>query len=184
MIPKIIIFVKLSNETIEIPLSLLFSLILSNALIIVLTNSSILIIILVITQTFLVCVSTKALLGIRWIAFILFLVFVGGLLVLFIYIISLTPNTQFLINSYTLLIISARFALSIIISWLYFQIFTTQILKSLNINNYYILIKLYSSTSIWITFIAITYLLLVLIVVVYIILTDRSSIKRLLVKPK
>nr|QGQ56386.1 NADH dehydrogenase subunit 6 [Brachystomella parvula] len=153
-----------------------------NSMIMLFIESPILLMVLIITQTFLVCVMIKATSNLSWISFILFLVFVGGLLVLFIYIVSLTPNTQFMINKLNFFIISTTLLVITLISTLFFSVLAIQKLKFLNMTNYFLLSKLYSYPSIWMTFMAMTYLLLVLIVVVYIILMERSSLKSLLIK--
>lgn len=165
-----------------ITLRVLFSVILSNSLAIIFTQSSILIILLVVTQTFLVCISIKLLINTRWYSFILFLVFVGGLLVLFIYIVRLSPNSQFTVRNLIIIIYSSIVIGTLLTNSLLLENVKIVNIKFINLNNYSLLIKLYSNSSTWSTFIIISYLLLVLIVVVEIILIDRRTMKKLLIK--
>nr|YP_003433951.1 NADH dehydrogenase subunit 6 [Siphlonurus immanis] len=110
-----------------------------------------------------------------WFAYILFLVFLGGMLVLFIYVTSLASNEMFSISSKTLLFM-LLFSTSLLILTVFFydhnlwmtpmQTFTEtpSLTSPYNISDY--LYKLYNTMSSIITILLISYLFLTLIIVV------------------
>lgn len=114
-----------------------------------------------------------------WFSYILFLVIIGGILILFIYITSLASNELFNLNVNNFFITLFIFLLILLISYFYdnflfliknFEI--NSISTLINNENAYNLIKLYNNPTINITIIVINYLLLTLIIVVKI--TDIS----------
>nr|QXT45718.1 NADH dehydrogenase subunit 6 [Afronurus yixingensis] len=126
-------------------------------------------------QTLLMALFTGLLAPSFWFSYILFLVFLGGMLVLFIYVTSLASNEMFSISSQTMLMILVMGGLlglfSLIndpLSWLSPEI-SEQILQPQSqlisdLSN--LLLKLYSSPSYFLTLLLVSYLFLTLIAVV------------------
>nr|YP_010449536.1 NADH dehydrogenase subunit 6 [Anelytra multicurvata]UTU96096.1 NADH dehydrogenase subunit 6 [Anelytra multicurvata] len=131
---------------------------------------------IIIMQTLLVCLSTGLKSPSFWFSYVLFLVFLGGMLVLFIYITSLASNEMFSLPiKFTLLIllmISATFIISLIYdhSWqlnINDDMTSTFITATpLHMESNYLLTKLYNNPSSSITLMLVCYLLLTLIVIV------------------
>nr|QHZ87513.1 NADH dehydrogenase subunit 6 [Rhithrogena sp. XL-2019] len=126
-------------------------------------------------QTLLIALLTGLLAPSFWFSYILFLVFLGGMLVLFIYVTSLASNEMFSISSQSMLLILVITTLLGVISlfndpsmWfspeLSEQILQPQSLWISDLSN--LLIKLYSSPSYYLTLLLVTYLFLTLIAVV------------------
>nr|UOU85016.1 NADH dehydrogenase subunit 6 [Ephemera danica] len=110
-----------------------------------------------------------------WFSYILFLVFLGGMLVLFIYVTSLASNEMFSISSKTLMFMSMLIIslLTIIILFHDHTLWLTPIsmlnemssvTTNFNLANY--IYKLYNTFSSMITILLISYLFLTLIIVV------------------
>ena len=140
------------------------------------TSHPILIIAIIRTQALLICLILWVTLSNAWFSFILFLVFIGGLIVLFIYVSRLASNENISFetpwNTKTLVLP--------IISVLGFSAITynTQIIRESSINSSVSLIfKIYSSNIIIATSLTITYLLLTLIIVVKIISLEEGPIR-------
>nr|BBB16307.1 NADH dehydrogenase subunit 6 [Pagurus sp. D20M] len=126
-------------------------------------------------QTTLVAVASGTLNKTFWFSYILFLIFLGGMLVLFIYVASLASNEQFSINF--------NFTMFIIISTLFMTFFImmmdpiilsnkmSMIMSSL-MNNYKLSSNslfnspIYNMPSAFFTFFIISYLLLALLIIV------------------
>nr|YP_010518920.1 NADH dehydrogenase subunit 6 [Chrysops niger]UXO95485.1 NADH dehydrogenase subunit 6 [Chrysops niger] len=132
---------------------------------------------LLLIQTFLICLLTGLFTKTFWFSYILFLIFLGGMLVLFIYVTSLASNEMFSLS------MKLTFSMTYLISMiLIFSLFIDKsMISSLFINNEmnnipqlmsYItensisLNKLYNFPTNIITLILINYLLLTLIAVV------------------
>nr|WNH42602.1 NADH dehydrogenase subunit 6 [Neoperla bella] len=69
---------------------------------------------MLLTQTLLVCLTTGLMAHSFWFSYILFLVFLGGLLVLFIYVATLASNETFSFEPYTLILLMSFSAMTII----------------------------------------------------------------------
>lgn len=97
IISKIIIFFKLffEFEITKILLSFILILISINILFL---NHPLSIGLIILTQTFLTCLLSGIIIQSYWFSYILFLTFLGGLLVLFIYVSSIASNELFKIN--------------------------------------------------------------------------------------
>lgn len=123
-------------------------------------------IILITSQTTLTCLILFFIISINWFSIILFLIFMGGLIVLFIYISSLASNEKFKISIKNIFINKNIIILCLFIRLIYIntQYFTT----TPNITKPYIF-YIYSNNIINPTFILITYLLVTLIISVNII---------------
>nr|UOU85237.1 NADH dehydrogenase subunit 6 [Rhagio lineola] len=127
-------------------------------------------------QTLFICLITGLLTKTFWFSYILFLIFLGGMLVLFIYVTSLASNEMFLFSMKTLLI-----TISIIMMTLFlFLVMDYSLINNMfinnemsnifNMNSYLMentlnLNKLYNFPSNIITLVLINYLLLTLVAV-------------------
>lgn len=132
-------------------------------LIIFLTNHPVTITFLILIQSILMCILVWILSYTRWFSFTLFLIFVGGLIVLFIYITRLASNEKFELNfnkiAYPILFITG---LTLIILATQTNRFKTNAYMN-SINS---LKSIFSITLIPTTIIIIVYLLLTLIIIV------------------
>nr|ANS72670.1 NADH dehydrogenase subunit 6 [Spongicola levigatus] len=133
------------------------------------------------SQTALICLMSSLFMTSSWVAYILFLIFLGGMLVLFIYVTSLIPNEPLLMSLKMIILTMASISLSILTIlwdplmkmtktstpspsflstyWVPPQTLTTKMMYSMPISN--------------LTLFIIIYLLLTLIVIVKI--TDHSQ---------
>nr|YP_009371271.1 NADH dehydrogenase subunit 6 [Styloperla spinicercia]ARR75392.1 NADH dehydrogenase subunit 6 [Styloperla spinicercia] len=132
---------------------------------------------MLLAQTLTICLLTGLSTMSFWFSYMLFLVFLGGLLVLFIYVTSLASNEMFSLSTNTILY--AVISLSLIIPTLLFSDMTSWLsminnndmlnLSSITIyqeESYMSLMKLYNQPTSIITLMLITYLFLTLIAVV------------------
>nr|WIM00484.1 NADH dehydrogenase subunit 6 [Elymnias malelas] len=129
---------------------------------------------LILLQTFLVCLLSGMLINSYWFSYILFLVFLGGLLVLFMYISSIASNEMFkisFINKFIFIILMIFILLMNNINWLNFS-FNDDMnnffnsFNFINKENNITLFKLYNNQSYLLTIIMIIYLFISLIAVV------------------
>nr|UOU84886.1 NADH dehydrogenase subunit 6 [Themira lucida] len=128
-------------------------------------------------QTLLICLITGLIAKSFWFSYILFLIFLGGMLVLFIYVTSLASNEMFSL-SIKLFISSLTFLfMSILIMWIVnnlfiSNLFTNNEMETINSMNSYIsenslfLYKLYNYPVNLMTILLMNYLLITLIAVV------------------
>ena len=132
----------------------------------------------ILVQTIIVCLIAWLFLKTSWFSFILFLVFLGGLIVLFIYITRLASNEIIKLNLNNMLItlFTTMALVIIIIKYLNHQID----LKIDLLNQTKTFFNIYSFESLTITGLAIIYLLLTLIVVVKISNKFNATIKNLI----
>lgn len=143
-----------------------------------LANHPLTITLIIILQTLIICLSTGIIYQRFWFSYILFLVFLGGILVLFIYITRLASNEIFKIPSWTIIIILTILITIIIIYLIIDSSLWSSIINNndiININNNTSVIysesnlsltKLYNNPSNIITLILVIYLFLTLIVIV------------------
>lgn len=68
-------------------------------------------------QTILICLITGIMAKSFWFSYILFLIFLGGILVLFIYVTSLASNEIFSISSLLILLSTRAITLTAIVAW-------------------------------------------------------------------
>nr|QUT08456.1 NADH dehydrogenase subunit 6 [Exhippolysmata ensirostris] len=126
-------------------------------------------------QTLLICTAAGTLAKSMWFSYILFLIFLGAMLILFIYVASLAPNEQFSFSGllFSMTVISMPIALLTTIMWDCLMnpqlisielssITQEEILSSTPFN----VSMIYSPTAMNLTLFVILYLLLTLIVVV------------------
>nr|SPP23547.1 NADH dehydrogenase subunit 6 [Parnassius smintheus] len=74
---------------------------------------------LILLQTLLICLLSGMLINTYWFSYILFLVFLGGLLVLFIYVSSIASNEMFYNNFFSKMTLIFIFSLSMLLSYVY-----------------------------------------------------------------
>nr|YP_009542014.1 NADH dehydrogenase subunit 6 [Xiphidiopsis gurneyi]AYR06714.1 NADH dehydrogenase subunit 6 [Xiphidiopsis gurneyi] len=149
-----------------------------NAMIFTQINHPMAMMLIIILQTLIVALTTGMMTSTFWFSYILFLVFLGGMLVLFIYITSLASNELFTVPTKSLIII--LMLLSTIISISLLSDSTLWSMLSFNeemntINNdfitphdesNYLLTKLYNKPTDLITLMLVNYLFLTLIAIV------------------
>jgi len=140
----------------------------------------VLLILFILSQTIFICMIAWFKLKIRWFSYILFLIFLGGLIVLFVYITRLASNELIFIRiySYAQAFILNLTIISIAILYLNQQpliyLSNTIIIKTFNF--------IYSWNSIGLIILTIIYLLLTLIIVVKISNKFEGPIKNLIFK--
>nr|YP_010454727.1 NADH dehydrogenase subunit 6 [Epeorus pellucidus]QZZ23903.1 NADH dehydrogenase subunit 6 [Epeorus pellucidus] len=126
-------------------------------------------------QTLLIALVTGLLAPSFWFSYILFLVFLGGMLVLFIYVTSLASNEMFSISAQTMILSSAFIGLILIISyfndpaaWLPTNFSDqAQLIEWTNPQpTLNLLIKLYNNPTHLLTLLLVLYLFLTLVAVV------------------
>nr|AVN67453.1 NADH dehydrogenase subunit 6 [Gyna caffrorum] len=120
-------------------------------------------------QTSIIAIITGTMSQAFWFSYILFLIFIGGMLVLFIYITSLASNELFSMSTKLFILTTILFPITI---WLFYQVnFTLQnnetyTLYVMNSMTNFPLIKLYNLPTSIITIMLALYLFLTLIAVV------------------
>nr|YP_010022495.1 NADH dehydrogenase subunit 6 [Fer nigripennis]QON98905.1 NADH dehydrogenase subunit 6 [Fer nigripennis] len=143
----------------------------------------------IIFQTLLVGLMTGMIMESFWLSYILFLTFLGGMLVLFIYITSIASNEMFLLKSITIIltlimwtIISFTFIL--IDKMMFLDLFKN--LETMNMNKMidfqemnFSLLKLYNNPTFIITMMMMNYLFLALIAVVKITNINQGPIRKM-----
>nr|UJG45199.1 NADH dehydrogenase subunit 6 [Ephemera vulgata] len=126
-------------------------------------------------QTTYISVASGLMAPTFWFSYILFLVFLGGMLVLFIYVTSLASNEMFSISSKTLMfmfIFTSILLMTTVLLYDHMMWITptfmlnemSSIITSFNLTDY--LYKLYNTISSIITILLISYLFLTLVIVV------------------
>lgn len=133
--------------------------------------------VIIIAQAILVCVCAWASIKIRWFSYILFLIFLGGLIVLFIYITRLASNEKINISiraRMTVAIILRTVLITTIVSW------NNQIINLENVRIVKYFNSIYSNSARLLIITTITYLLLTLVIVVKISNKFNSPIKNII----
>jgi NADH-ubiquinone oxidoreductase chain 6 len=135
---------------------------------------------ILITQTIIIVIFSGLLTKTFWFSYSLFLIFLGGILILFIYMTSLASNEQFKfkINPFILILTFSLIFLIIIFIYLFSQkllffnklqpleTLNLNLIKTFTIENTFILNKIYNFPINIITILLINYLFLTLIAVV------------------
>jgi NADH-ubiquinone oxidoreductase chain 6 len=154
----------------------LLSILLRNAYII--SSHPVLLMTLILSQAVLICLIAWLKLKISWFSYILFLVFLGGLMVLFIYIVRLASNEKINTSIFSNKII-ILFALGLIlfIGWIQLNSSNLRHLREKSSN---IIFNIYSVPIRITTIIVIVYLLFTLTVVVRVASKYRAPIKNLI----
>nr|QIT03242.1 NADH dehydrogenase subunit 6 [Sarcophaga pterygota] len=127
-------------------------------------------------QTTLICLTSGLITKTFWFSYILFLVFLGGMLVLFIYVTSLASNEMFSLSIKLMITTITMFLLSISILLIMdknilMQYANTEMKSIIDMNSYIMensmsLIKLYNYPTNLLTIMLMNYLLITLIAVV------------------
>nr|AVN67904.1 NADH dehydrogenase subunit 6 [Epilampra maya] len=120
-------------------------------------------------QTVLISVITGMLSQSFWFSYILFLIFLGGMLVLFIYVTSLASNEMFSMSSNLILLMLMILPILIILFYMLIMKFNNQETMNLFINSNHTfmpIMKLYNLPTNIITIMLASYLFLTLIAVV------------------
>nr|AHL17288.1 NADH dehydrogenase subunit 6 [Dichorragia nesimachus] len=134
---------------------------------------------LILTQTFLMCLLSGMMINTYWFSYILFLIFLGGLLVLFIYVSSIASNEIFKLslfnNSLIFMMMMILMMISFIfknnLSWMNFS-FNDEMINFFNMFLFFNsefninLIKLYNEQNYLMMMMLIIYLFITLIVVI------------------
>lgn len=172
LISKINIFIKLFSEINQI----IILTIIINSIIFTQTNHPISIGLILLIQTLLTCLITGFSTKSFWFSYILFLIFIGGILILFIYIASLASNEKLNFSFSTFLKISPIIITIIFILlsdkfWLRPNFFNNELSNFLNFSilikeNFLSTSKIYDTPNNWIIIFLINYLLLNLIIIV------------------
>nr|YP_010572541.1 NADH dehydrogenase subunit 6 [Phlugiolopsis punctata]UZH35906.1 NADH dehydrogenase subunit 6 [Phlugiolopsis punctata] len=149
-----------------------------NAMIFTQVNHPMAMMLIIILQTLIVALTTGMMTSTFWFSYILFLVFLGGMLVLFIYITSLASNELFSIPTKSLIIILMLLSLIISISLISDSTLWNMLSSNEEMNNIdnkfitlhddsnYLLTKLYNKPTDLITLMLVNYLFLTLIAIV------------------
>lgn len=141
---------------------------------------------ILLVQTILVSISASLFKSSYWFSYILFLIFLGGILVLFIYVTSLAANEQFKINREFLiifllfLILSARliFLDPIILANKFETALSTVIKSELEYSTASLIVRIvYNKPRALFTLFIIRYLLLTLFVIVKLIRSSSSPLR-------
>uniref|UniRef100_A0AAU8EHE0 NADH-ubiquinone oxidoreductase chain 6 n=1 Tax=Phlugiolopsis damingshanis TaxID=3231022 RepID=A0AAU8EHE0_9ORTH len=149
-----------------------------NAMIFTQVNHPMAMMLIIILQTLIVSLTTGMMTSTFWFSYILFLVFLGGMLVLFIYITSLASNELFSISTKSLIIIFMLLSTIIFISLISDSTLWNMLSFNEEMNNIdnefitlhddsnYLLTKLYNKPTDLITLMLVNYLFLTLIAIV------------------
>nr|YP_010585923.1 NADH dehydrogenase subunit 6 [Lepidostoma longipilosum]UZZ43646.1 NADH dehydrogenase subunit 6 [Lepidostoma longipilosum] len=127
---------------------------------------------MMIIQTFLMSLMIGLMNFSFWLTYLMFLIFVGGLLILFIYISSLTPNKIFYFNKIKMFIFIFVNIMILIFSNLKFNFLNLEMMNLSNMNNFIFyknfentihLTNLFNNNELWLTLILMLFLLFTLI---------------------
>nr|QNV11610.1 NADH dehydrogenase subunit 6 [Potamophylax cingulatus] len=146
-------------------------------------NHPLIITIFIIIQTCMLILITGTMSYSFWMSYIMFLTFIGGLLVLFIYISSLTPNKIFFLNYKKILLIFFMFFLFIAIIQIQPMLMNLEMTtltynhKFINAENNLHLSNFYNKNELWMTLILMNYLLLALVISTKIILLTEGPMR-------
>nr|UQJ73652.1 NADH dehydrogenase subunit 6 [Pseudodiamesa sp. 2XL] len=132
---------------------------------------------MLLVQTFLICLITGNYSKTFWFSYVLFLIFLGGMLVLFIYVTSLASNEMFsfsmkiMVISFTMFVLSMMFMIIIDNSMMMSFLNNNEMLNMMEMNSFInensiSLNKLYNFPTNLLTILLINYLFLTLIAVV------------------
>nr|UOU85068.1 NADH dehydrogenase subunit 6 [Micropterna sequax] len=139
--------------------------------------------IFIIIQTCILILITGILSYSFWMSYIMFLTFIGGLLVLFIYISSLTPNKIFYLNYKKILLIFFIFLLILFFIQIQPTLMNLEMTplsylnKFINTENNIHLSNFYNKNEMWLTLILMNYLLLALVISTKIILLNEGPMR-------
>nr|YP_001798490.1 NADH dehydrogenase subunit 6 [Orchesella villosa]ABS57588.1 NADH dehydrogenase subunit 6 [Orchesella villosa] len=122
------------------------------------------ILVLILIQTMNMCLIIWVKMSTSWLSYILFLIFLGGLMVLFMYITSLASNEKFELN------VNSSYNMVVGMSFFFIITFTTLFFDKIKTAENITIMKqasmLFSTPMFTITFLIMTYLLMTLIIAV------------------
>nr|YP_009019976.1 NADH dehydrogenase subunit 6 [Megaselia scalaris]AHJ91467.1 NADH dehydrogenase subunit 6 [Megaselia scalaris] len=158
----------LNKLFLDIMQNLLFFFILFTAILFIQLNHPLAMGLTLLIQTLFICLLTSLMNETYWFSYILFLVFMGGLLVLFIYVTSLASNETFSLSFNIIFAAMILFSISMLIMYFYDSMNTNNFFYSNNVlpENTINLIKLFNYPTNLITILLMNYLLITLIAVV------------------
>nr|QOL00657.1 NADH dehydrogenase subunit 6 [Leuconemacris litangensis] len=140
----------------------------------------------IIIQTFIIGLITGTMMESFWLSYILFLTFLGGMLVLFIYITSISSNELFKMKSITMMISIVFMIVIFMILAIMDKTMFMDLIKHININNFIYyqemtmsLEKLYNNPMFIITMMMMIYLFLALVAVVKITNINQGPIRKM-----
>lgn len=132
---------------------------------------------ILLTQTILNCLITGVITKSFWFSYILFLIFIGGILILFIYIASLASNEKLKFNPLIIIKVNLLFIVLLVTYILFDKFYIINYLNNTDIiifsdqtflinENHLSLSKIYDSPNNFTVILIINYLLLTLIIIV------------------
>nr|YP_010939062.1 NADH dehydrogenase subunit 6 [Cryptocercus punctulatus]WLF00974.1 NADH dehydrogenase subunit 6 [Cryptocercus punctulatus] len=137
---------------------------------------------LLLLQTILMCMMSGLLSKSFWFAYILFMIFIGGMLVLFIYVTSLASNEMFMLSMKIMIMSTIMFTLMMtMMNWMKInnqEIMTNDIMNS-NLETQIQLNKLYNKPNGMLTILLALYMFLTLIAVVKIINITKGPLRQM-----
>nr|YP_009045949.1 NADH dehydrogenase subunit 6 [Triops australiensis]CDR98445.1 NADH dehydrogenase subunit 6 [Triops australiensis] len=163
-------------------MNLISSLLICNSMLFMFMNHPMSMGLSLMVQSLLICLLSGSLFLNYWFSYTLFLIFLGGLLVLFIYISSLASNEMFQSSTKLILFLSLMFLMIFIMSnllneetWMNLDSFNWA--SNMSYKNFFI--NIYSDTNFQLVLFMMIYLLLCLLVVVNITKFDKSPLRLL-----
>nr|YP_009328105.1 NADH dehydrogenase subunit 6 [Trigonidium sjostedti]APD14952.1 NADH dehydrogenase subunit 6 [Trigonidium sjostedti] len=154
----------------------------------IMSSHPMLITLIIIIQTLMLCLLMNFFSLSLWFSYILFLTFLGGMLILFIYITSLASNEKFSINPIKMFISSSIIMISMLTLLFLFNMNNSILMNqdTMILQNFLIQTEspnnlniLYNKPNYFITLMMVMYLLITLIIVVYISNPKMGSLRHL-----
>nr|YP_010703581.1 NADH dehydrogenase subunit 6 [Bryodema qilianshanense]WCO86715.1 NADH dehydrogenase subunit 6 [Bryodema qilianshanense] len=152
-------------------------------------NHPMLLMIMIIIQTLLIGVMMGSMMESFWLSYILFLTFIGGMMVLFIYITSISSNEMFNIKSTSMIFIMIMMLITMIVIYSTEKIMFTEIIKNTETMNMKYtmnfqemtmsLTKMYNNPTLIITIMMMIYLFITLLAVVKINNIKQGPIRKM-----
>nr|ADZ56271.1 NADH dehydrogenase subunit 6 [Bryodema luctuosum luctuosum] len=152
-------------------------------------NHPMLLMIMIIIQTLLIGMMMGSMMESFWLSYILFLTFIGGMMVLFIYITSISSNEMFNIKSMSMIFITIMMLIMMIVIYSTEKIMFTEMIKSTETMNMKYtmnfqemtmsLTKLYNNPTFIITIMMMIYLFIALLAVVKINNINQGPIRKM-----
>nr|YP_009112340.1 NADH dehydrogenase subunit 6 [Angaracris rhodopa]AIY61462.1 NADH dehydrogenase subunit 6 [Angaracris rhodopa] len=152
-------------------------------------NHPMLLMIMIIIQTLLIGMMMGSMMKSFWLSYILFLTFIGGMMVLFIYITSISSNEMFNIKSMSMIFITIMMLIAMIVIYSTEKIMFTEMIKSSETMNMKYtmnfqemtmsLTKLYNNPTLIITIMMMIYLFIALLAVVKINNINQGPIRKM-----
>nr|WEV93746.1 NADH dehydrogenase subunit 6 [Bryodema gebleri] len=152
-------------------------------------NHPMLLMITIIIQTLLIGVVMGSMMESFWLSYILFLTFIGGMMVLFIYITSISSNEMFNIKSTSMISITIMMLITMIMIYSTEKIMFTEIIKNTETMNMKYtmnfqemtmsLMKMYNNPTLIITIMMMIYLFIALLAVVKINNINQGPIRKM-----